>query len=158
MTLWGDDSGRTAGAPKRLAGNAENRSGVAIASYILAYGSISAYINRMSNPSLVSVLALLRAQARIEEQFAPALGSVHGLALKELLLLMNLEQAPRTRLSRIDLARRLHVSASTVTRIAASVVSIERYRTLADSARARLEKLGYFNIEVMLGDGFDIRL
>jgi protein-L-isoaspartate(D-aspartate) O-methyltransferase len=36
------------------------------------------------------------------------------------------------------------------------VLTIERYRTLADSARARLEKLGYDNIEVMFGDGFDI--
>ena len=36
------------------------------------------------------------------------------------------------------------------------MLTIERYRTLADSARARLEKLGYDNIEVLLGDGFDI--
>jgi protein-L-isoaspartate(D-aspartate) O-methyltransferase len=27
---------------------------------------------------------------------------------------------------------------------------------LADTARQRLEKLGYHNIEVMLGDGFDV--
>jgi protein-L-isoaspartate(D-aspartate) O-methyltransferase len=30
------------------------------------------------------------------------------------------------------------------------------YRTLADSARGRLEKLGCDNVEVMLGDGFDV--
>ncbi len=36
------------------------------------------------------------------------------------------------------------------------VLTIERYRTLADSARVRLEKLGCDNVEVMLGDGFDI--
>ena len=36
------------------------------------------------------------------------------------------------------------------------VLTIERYRTLADSARKRLEKLGYDNIEVMFGDGFDV--
>ena len=35
-------------------------------------------------------------------------------------------------------------------------MSIERYRTLADSARARLAKLGYNNIEVIIGDGFDV--
>lgn len=92
----------------------------------------------MSNPSLVSVLALLRAQARIEEQFAPALGSVHGLALKELLLLMNLEQAPRTRLSRIDLARRLHVSASTVTRMTAPLEKLGVVGREADARDARL--------------------
>src|ERR1700737_4257382 len=36
------------------------------------------------------------------------------------------------------------------------VLTIERYRTLADGARARLERLGCDNVEVMLGDGFDI--
>jgi protein-L-isoaspartate(D-aspartate) O-methyltransferase len=36
------------------------------------------------------------------------------------------------------------------------VLTIERYRTLADSARSRLEKLGCDNVEVLLGDGFDI--
>src|SRR3984893_6406988 len=36
------------------------------------------------------------------------------------------------------------------------VLTIERYRTLADGARARLERLGCDNVEVMLGDGFDV--
>jgi protein-L-isoaspartate(D-aspartate) O-methyltransferase len=34
------------------------------------------------------------------------------------------------------------------------VVSIERYRTLADQARERLESLGYDNVDVVTGDGF----
>jgi protein-L-isoaspartate(D-aspartate) O-methyltransferase len=34
--------------------------------------------------------------------------------------------------------------------------TVERYRTLAEHARARLEKLGCDNVEVMLGDGFDL--
>jgi protein-L-isoaspartate(D-aspartate) O-methyltransferase len=46
--------------------------------------------------------------------------------------------------------------AAILSRLCGQVLSIERYRTLADSARARLEKLGYDNVEVMLGDGFDI--
>jgi protein-L-isoaspartate(D-aspartate) O-methyltransferase len=32
-------------------------------------------------------------------------------------------------------------------------VTLERYRTLANSARARLKTLGYGNVEVLLGDG-----
>src|SRR5260370_29075339 len=36
------------------------------------------------------------------------------------------------------------------------VLTNERYRTLADSARVRLENLGCDNVEVMLGDGFDV--
>jgi protein-L-isoaspartate(D-aspartate) O-methyltransferase len=46
--------------------------------------------------------------------------------------------------------------AAVLSRLCANVLTIERYRTLADRARARLEKLGYDNIEVMIGDGFDI--
>lgn len=46
--------------------------------------------------------------------------------------------------------------AAVLSRLCGHVLTIERYRTLADSARARLEKLGYHNIEVMFGDGFDI--
>src|SRR5713101_5814794 len=46
--------------------------------------------------------------------------------------------------------------AAILSRLCRHVLTIERYRTLADSARTRLEKLGYDNIEVLLGDGFDI--
>jgi protein-L-isoaspartate(D-aspartate) O-methyltransferase len=46
--------------------------------------------------------------------------------------------------------------AAILSRLCRQVLTIERYRTLADSARARLEKLGCDNIEAMLGDGFDI--
>jgi protein-L-isoaspartate(D-aspartate) O-methyltransferase len=40
-----------------------------------------------------------------------------------------------------------------LSRLAREVVTIERFRTLADAARARLETLGYRNVEVRLGDG-----
>jgi protein-L-isoaspartate(D-aspartate) O-methyltransferase len=43
--------------------------------------------------------------------------------------------------------------AAVLSRLAREVVSVERYRTLADSARARLTTLGYRNVEVRLGDG-----
>src|SRR6202049_1550519 len=46
--------------------------------------------------------------------------------------------------------------AAILSRLCSQVLTIERYRTLADSARARLKKLGCDNVEVMLGDGFDI--
>jgi protein-L-isoaspartate(D-aspartate) O-methyltransferase len=46
--------------------------------------------------------------------------------------------------------------AAILSRLCRQVLTIERYRTLADSARARLEKLGCENVEVMFGDGFDI--
>jgi protein-L-isoaspartate(D-aspartate) O-methyltransferase len=46
--------------------------------------------------------------------------------------------------------------AAVLSRLCGHVLTIERYRTLADGARARLEKLDYHNVEVMFGDGFDI--
>jgi protein-L-isoaspartate(D-aspartate) O-methyltransferase len=46
--------------------------------------------------------------------------------------------------------------AAILSRLCRQVLTIERYRTLADSARARLAKLACDNVEVMLGDGFEI--
>jgi len=46
--------------------------------------------------------------------------------------------------------------AAILSRLCRQVLTVERYRTLADSARARLEKLGCDNVEVMFGDGFDV--
>jgi protein-L-isoaspartate(D-aspartate) O-methyltransferase len=46
--------------------------------------------------------------------------------------------------------------AAILSRLAGQVLTIERFRTLADAARARLERLGCDNVEVMFGDGFDI--
>src|SRR3984893_10259064 len=41
-----------------------------------------------------------------------------------------------------------------LSRLCRQVLTVERYRTLADSARARLDQLGCGDVEVMLGDGF----
>jgi protein-L-isoaspartate(D-aspartate) O-methyltransferase len=43
--------------------------------------------------------------------------------------------------------------AAVLSRLAQEVVTIERFRTLAEAARTRLETLGYHNVEVRLGDG-----
>ncbi len=92
----------------------------------------------MATPSFSAVLRLLGANARLEERFSNGLGSLHGLALKEVLLLMHLEQAPRHRLSRIDLAKRLYVSPSTVTRMAAPLEKLRMVGREADPRDARL--------------------
>ena len=44
--------------------------------------------------------------------------------------------------------------AAVLSRLAREVVTIERYRTLADGAQRRLQNLGYDNVEVVVGDGF----
>ena len=43
--------------------------------------------------------------------------------------------------------------AAVLSRLARDVVSVERYRTLVEAARRRLEKLRYHNVTVVLGDG-----
>ncbi|AMN41874.1 protein-L-isoaspartate(D-aspartate) O-methyltransferase [Rhodoplanes sp. Z2-YC6860] len=44
--------------------------------------------------------------------------------------------------------------AAVLSRLAREVISIERYRTLADAARTRLKTLDYNNVDVVAGDGF----
>jgi protein-L-isoaspartate(D-aspartate) O-methyltransferase len=46
--------------------------------------------------------------------------------------------------------------AAVLSRLAKTVLTVERFRTLADSARRRLEKAGYHNVEVLLADGYDL--
>src|ERR1700719_1162554 len=41
--------------------------------------------------------------------------------------------------------------AAILSRLAGDVLTIERFRKLAESARQRLETLGYYNVEVILG-------
>jgi protein-L-isoaspartate(D-aspartate) O-methyltransferase len=44
-------------------------------------------------------------------------------------------------------------AAAVLSRLCAEVVTIERYESLAESASATLEQLGYGNVEVRVGDG-----
>jgi protein-L-isoaspartate(D-aspartate) O-methyltransferase len=46
--------------------------------------------------------------------------------------------------------------AAVLSKLCKRVLTLERYRTLAERARERLSKLGYDNIEVMVGDGFSV--
>lgn len=46
--------------------------------------------------------------------------------------------------------------AAILAKLVRDVLTVERYRTLADTARARLESLALYNVEVMLGDGLDL--
>lgn len=46
--------------------------------------------------------------------------------------------------------------AAVLSRLCRIVVTVERYRTLVDTARRRFSSLGYNNIEVVFGDGYDV--
>lgn len=94
----------------------------------------------MSHASFAAVLHLLKAHALVEERFAGELASIHGLALKDALLLMHLARAPLTRLSRVDLAKRLNASPSTITR---TCLPLEKLGLVGREDDARDARLSY---------------
>ena len=94
----------------------------------------------MTDTPTLAVLRLFRARSFLESRLAPELGSVHGVGLNELLLLMQLTQAPLQRLRRVDLAARLSVSQSTVTRM---TVPMEKIGLVAREADPRDSRVGY---------------
>ena len=73
----------------------------------------------MTDLAFPAIAHLLRDYTVVEERLSGELSAVHGLSLKELMLLMFLERATAMRLSRVELARCMHTSASTITRQAA---------------------------------------
>jgi protein-L-isoaspartate(D-aspartate) O-methyltransferase len=62
-----------------------------------------------------------------------------------------LRVAPRHRV--LEVGTGSGYQAAILSRLAREVISMERYRTLADAARIRLATLGYDNVEVRVGDG-----
>ena len=62
-----------------------------------------------------------------------------------------LEVAPRHHV--LEVGTGSGYQAAVLSRLAGQVTTIERYRTLADQARARVAALGYDNVEVIAGDG-----
>jgi protein-L-isoaspartate(D-aspartate) O-methyltransferase len=63
-----------------------------------------------------------------------------------------LELAPKHRV--LEVGTGSGYQAAVLSRIAREVISIERYRTLADAARSRFKTLGYDNINFVTGDCF----
>jgi protein-L-isoaspartate(D-aspartate) O-methyltransferase len=62
-----------------------------------------------------------------------------------------LEVAPQHRV--LEIGTGSGYQAAILSRLAREVVSIERYRTLAETARQRLRTLGYSNVTIVVGDG-----
>jgi protein-L-isoaspartate(D-aspartate) O-methyltransferase len=60
--------------------------------------------------------------------------------------------APRHRV--LEIGTGSGYQAAVLSRLAREVVTVERYRTLAETARMRLATLGYDNVTVVVGDGF----
>lgn len=92
----------------------------------------------MDNTQSSNALRLLQAATVFRARLSGELAAVHGLSVNDFLLLLQLDQAPAGRLSRVELARRLHLSASTVTRMAAPMEKIGLLARQAHDRDARL--------------------
>lgn len=92
----------------------------------------------MDNIDLINVLRLLQSAEQVKARLSGEFSSVHGLSVSEFFLLMQLERASLHRLSRVELARRMHLSASTVTRMAAPMEKLGLVARESDERDARL--------------------
>lgn len=92
----------------------------------------------MTTLETTNALRLLQAA----DQFRAALGgefsAVHGMSVNEFLMLLHLNNATLKRLPRVDLGKRMHVSASTITRMAAPMEKIGLLAKHTDDRDARL--------------------
>jgi len=86
----------------------------------------------------VPILRTLRASAFIDERISGALSAIHGISLRDVMLMLYVRDSHGSKLSRIDLARRLCVSPSTVTRATNPLEKIGLIERESDSRDARL--------------------
>ncbi len=92
----------------------------------------------MTDLKMINALRLLQSADEFRARLSGELSAVHGISVNEFFLLMQLEKAPKQRLSRVELAKRMHVSASTVTRMVAPMEKIGMVDREVDQRDARL--------------------
>lgn len=86
----------------------------------------------------INALRLMQSADEFRAKLSGEFSAVHGLSVNEYFLLMHLQRAPLNRLSRVELAKRMYVSASTVTRMAAPMEKLGLVTREADIRDARL--------------------
>ncbi len=96
-----------------------------------------------SSESLEFCLRLTRAYATLTRRLDTALSNLHGLSFSDFMILYYLDRAPETRLRRIDLAERLGVTASAVTR---SLLPLEKLGLVARQPDPRDARVGYASL------------
>ncbi len=92
----------------------------------------------MTDHNTTSALRLLQAADEFRAGLAGEFSGVHGISVNEFLLLLHLDRADLQRLPRVDLAKRMHVSASTITRMTAPMEKIGLVDRDVDARDARL--------------------
>lgn len=93
--------------------------------------------------SLEFCLRLARAHAVLMRRLDSALSNLHGLSFGDFMVLYHLQRAPGTRLRRIDLAERLGLTASGVTR---TLLPLEKLGLVARQPDPRDARVGYASI------------
>ena len=92
----------------------------------------------MADPHTTNALRLLQIADDFRAWLAGEFSAVHGISVNEFLLMLHLERTSSNRLSRVELAKRMHVSASTITRMAAPMEKIGLIDREVDERDARL--------------------
>jgi DNA-binding MarR family transcriptional regulator len=94
----------------------------------------------VTNVSLDFCLRLAKAYAALVRRFDGRLGTLHGLSLGDFILLLNLSHAPGGKLRRVDLADKLGLTASAVTR---ALIPLERIGLVTRQRDLRDARVGY---------------
>jgi DNA-binding MarR family transcriptional regulator len=85
-------------------------------------------------------MRLTRAYAVLTRRLDNALSSLHGLSFGDFMILYHLDRAPGTKLRRVDLAERLGLTASGVTR---SLLPLEKLHLVLRQPDPRDARVGY---------------
>jgi DNA-binding MarR family transcriptional regulator len=92
----------------------------------------------MTDLNTKNALRLLQAADDFRAGLAGEFSAVHGISVNEFLMMLHLERSTANRLSRVELAKRMHVSASTITRMAAPMEKVGLVGRQTDERDARL--------------------
>jgi DNA-binding MarR family transcriptional regulator len=92
----------------------------------------------MTDQHTTNALRLLQVADDFRAGLSGEFAAVHGISVNEFLLLLHLQRSAANRLSRVELAKRMHVSASTITRMAAPMEKIGLVGREVDERDARL--------------------
>lgn len=92
----------------------------------------------MTEIQTINALRLLQSADALRAGLAGEFSAVHGLSVNEFFMLLHLERAAKHRLPRVELAKRMYVSASTITRMVAPLEKIGLLGRDADERDARL--------------------
>jgi len=93
-----------------------------------------------ADTGLAFCLKLARAYANVTRRLDNALSALHGLSFADFMILHYLERAPGAKLRRVDLAERLGLTASGVTR---SLLPLEKLGLISRQPDARDARVGY---------------